>query len=133
MAQRRFWMLLMGLFAGVALALAAVGIYGVMSYSVEQRTHEIGIRIALGAQKSNVLGLVIRQGLVLTSVGIAIGLAAALGLTRLMQTLLFGINAMDWATYAEIGALLTLVALLACYLPAHRASKVDPMTALRQE
>ena len=133
MAQRRFWMLLMGLFAGVALALAAVGIYGVMSYSVEQRTHEIGIRIALGAQTSDVLRLVIRQGLTLTSVGIAIGLAAALALTRLMQTLLFGISATDWVTYLEIGALLTLVALLACYLPAQRASKVDPMNALRQE
>ena len=132
LAQRRFSLLLMGLFATAALMLAAVGIYGVMSYSVAQRTHEIGIRMALGAQRSDVLRLVIRQGLTLTTVGIAIGLAAALGLTRLMQTLLFGITATDWVTYAEIGALLTLVALLACYLPAKRASKVNPMTTLRQ-
>ena len=133
MAQRRFSMLLMGLFASVALVLAAVGIYGVMSYSVAQRTHEIGIRIAVGAQTSDVLKLVIRHGMKLTFIGLAIGLTAALGLTRLLETLLFGISASDWVTYAEIATLLTAVAFLACYVPARRASQVDPMIALRQE
>ena len=133
MAQRRFSMLLMGIFAAVALALAAVGIYGVMSYSVAQRRHEIGIRIALGAQTSDVLKLVVGQGMTMTLIGLAIGLATAVALTRLLETLLFGISATDWLTYAEIAALLASVALVACYLPAHRASQVDPMIALRQE
>jgi putative ABC transport system permease protein len=133
MAQRRFSVLLMTMFAGVALALAAVGIYGVMSYSVAQRTHELGIRVALGAQTKDVLRLVIGEGMRLTLIGVAIGLSAAFALARLLETLLFGISASDWTTYTEIGALLAAVALLACYLPARRATQVDPMIALRQE
>jgi putative ABC transport system permease protein len=133
LAQRRFSMLLMGLFSSMALALAAVGIYGVMSYSVAQRRHEIGIRMALGAQAGDVLKLVIGQGMMLTSIGLAFGLAAALVLTRSLGSMLFGISATDWSTYAELSALLAGVAMLACYLPARGATQVDPIIALRQE
>ncbi len=133
MAQRRFSMLLMGMSAAVALALAAVGIYGVMSYSVVQRTHEIGIRMALGAQTVDVQKMIVGQGMRLTLTGLAIALAAALILTRSLETLLFGITATDWSTYAEIVVLLASVALVACYLPARRAMQVDPMIALRRE
>jgi putative ABC transport system permease protein len=131
LARHRFSMLLLGMFAMAALALAAVGIYGLISYSIAQRTHEIGIRIALGAQPGDVLKLVIGQGMRLTLIGVAAGLAAALALTRLMETLLFGISATDWATFAEIASLLAAVALLACWIPARRATKVDPVIALR--
>jgi len=129
----RFYMQLMGLFAGMAVVLAAVGIYGVISYSVSQRTHEIGLRIALGAQKADVLKLVVKQGLVLTLVGVAIGLLSAIALTRLIANFLFGVTATDPVTFVSIALLLMSVALLACYLPARRATKVDPMTALRCE
>jgi putative ABC transport system permease protein len=132
-APRRFSMLLLMVFALVALALASLGIYGLLSYTVAQRAREIGVRMALGAQGSDVLRLMIRQGMKLVFVGIAIGLAASLALTRTMKTLLFGISASDPLTFAGIALLLTFVALLACWIPARRATKVDPLTALRTE
>lgn len=132
-AQTRFYTLLFTLFGVIGLLLTLTGIYGVISYTVSQQTQEIGIRMALGAQARDVLKLVIGQGLVLTFIGIGLGLLAALGVTRLMQTLLFGVSATDPVTFAGVAALLALVALAACYFPARRASKVDPLVALRYE
>jgi len=129
--RRRFSLFLLGLFAALALILALSGIYSVISYSVTQRTPEIGIRLALGATRRDVSKVVVRQGLALISMGIAIGCGAAFALTRLMSSLLFSVSATDPQTFCGVAALLTMTALLACYIPARRATKVDPMVALR--
>jgi len=133
MASSRFNMILMTIFAGVALMMASIGLYGVISYSVSQRTHEIGIRMALGASRPSVLSLVLRNGMTLAVIGVALGVAVALGLTRLMASMLYGVSPTDPLTFIVISLILTGVALVACFVPAHRATRVDPMIALRYE
>jgi putative ABC transport system permease protein len=131
--QRRFSMLLLGGFALLALFLAAVGIYGIVAYSVTQRTQEIGVRMAIGAERSDVLALIVGSGMRLALVGVAIGLAGALALSRLIETMLFDVRPFDPASYAATAALLLAIAALACYVPARRAMRVDPIIAIRTE
>jgi len=133
LAARRLSMLLLSAFAALALVLSCIGIYGVISHLVGQRTHEIGVRMALGAQPGDVLRLVLGQGAKMVLLGVIIGIAAALGLTRLMANQLFGVTSHDPLTFAAVALLLTVVALLACYVPARRAVRVDPLIALRYE
>ena len=131
--QPRFYAALLGAFAGLALFLAAVGIYGVISYSVSQRTRELGIRLALGATARAVLRLVLQQGLLVAGAGIALGLVASVALTRVLRSLLFGIGALDPLTLASVCGLLAAAAVLACWLPARRAARVDPLVAMKAE
>ena len=132
-STRRITLILLGLFSGLALVLAAIGIYGVVSYSVAQRAREIGIRMALGAQRGDVLRLVLAQGGKISVAGIVIGSAASLGLTRLMAKLLYSVSAVDPATFAAVAFVLALIAMVACYIPARRTLRVDPLIALRHE
>ena len=133
MATNRLRSLLLTVFASIAVLLAAIGIYGVISYSVEQRTREIGIRAALGASRSDLLRLILRSGMLMAGIGLVLGLGGAFGLTRLLANLLFGVGERDPMTIGAVACILTCVALLACYIPARRATKVDPVIALRYE
>jgi putative ABC transport system permease protein len=132
-SAERFQALLLGLFAALALVLACIGLYGVISYAVAQRTHEIGVRMALGARPPDVLRLVLRQGMSLTIVGLVLGIGIGLVATRVLSDLLYGVTARDPLTFAGMPALLLLVAFLACYIPARRATRIDPLVALRYE
>jgi putative ABC transport system permease protein len=132
-SQERFQALLLGLFAALALILACVGLYGVISYAVAQRTHEIGVRMALGARPGDVLKLVLRQGMWLTIAGLVVGIAIGSVATRVLSDMLFGVTPRDPLTFVGVPALLLLVAFLACYIPARRATRIDPLVALRWE
>ena len=131
-ASSRLRTTLLGIFAGLALLLSAVGIYGVISYTVAQRTHEMGVRAALGASAANLMRLVLSNGLFLTGIGLVLGIGGAIGLTRLLGTLLFGVGARDPLTLAGSAVILALVAAAACYVPARRAARLDPLAALRE-
>ena len=131
--MRRFPALVISIFAGVALLLASIGIYGVVSYSVSQQTHFIGVRMALGASPIDILKMVMKQGIFLALLGVGIGVGASLGAMRLLKDLLFGVTATDLSTFAIVSGTLFVVAMLACFLPARRATKVDPLVALRYE
>jgi ABC-type lipoprotein release transport system permease subunit len=132
-AAPRFRTLLLGIFAGIAVCLAMAGVYGVVAYTVGQRASEIGLRMALGARTSDILRLILRQGLALTGIGLAVGLIAAVAATRLIASMLFAVKASDPATYIGVAALLGVVSLAASYIPARRAARVDPVSALRQD
>jgi ABC-type antimicrobial peptide transport system permease subunit len=132
-SERRFVAVLLGAFAGLALLLAAVGTYGILSYTVSERRHEIGIRMALGATRSTVLGLVLRQGAILTGIGLAAGVIAAVALSRVMRTLVFNVRPSDPLTMGAVTIFIALIALVACYIPARRATRVDPIVVLREE
>ncbi|HYK87869.1 MAG TPA: FtsX-like permease family protein [Acidobacteriota bacterium] len=133
LASRRFSMFLLGIFAGLALVLSSIGVYGVISYLVGQRSHEIGIRMALGAQRADVLRLMLGEGLRMAGVGVLIGLGVAFGITRLMSNMLFGVKATDPLTFAGVAVILSAVAFAASFIPARRATRVDPIVALREE
>jgi putative ABC transport system permease protein len=132
-ARQRFYAVLLGIFAGVAAVLAAIGIYGVLAYAVIQRTQEIGIRMALGARRAQVLSLVLRKGMMLTAIGITLGLAGAAAGTRFLQGLLFGVTPLDATTFAGVSLIFSLIAMIASYVPARRATRIDPMAALRTD
>jgi putative ABC transport system permease protein len=132
-ARERFYLVLLTAFAGVAVALAAVGIYGVMSYAVSRRTHELGLRMALGARPQQLLANVVREGMTVVAIGGVIGIAGALAISRVMASLLFGVRATDPLTFVAVAATLGAVALVACYIPARRATRVDPLKALRRD
>jgi putative ABC transport system permease protein len=133
MANRRFSLELLGVFATAALLLAAIGIYGVMAYSFSQRTHEVGVRVALGAQRLDILRMAVGEGMLVVAIGLVVGIAGAVAVTRVFRSTLFGVDATDPITLAVVAGILASVALLACYIPARRATRVDPLVALRVE
>jgi putative ABC transport system permease protein len=132
-ARERFYAVLLGVFASVAALLAAIGIYGVLAYAVVQRTQEIGVRVALGARRAQVMALVMRRGLILTTIGLTLGLAGAAAGARYLQSMLFGVEPLDAMTFIQVAVVFTAVAMLASFLPARRATRIDPVVALRQE